>query len=210
MVVDTADGTLVVPGVRSLLPYQPGRNIEEIERELGISGIVMLASNENPRAPIASVNSAVTRMLPDVSRYPDGGGFHLKRALADQLGVNPNQITLGNGSNDVLELITRAFVQPGQGVIVAQHSFAVYTLAAKSAGANLRVVPAIHWGHDLDGMAEVVDSETRIIFIANPNNPTGSFVEKLEIIFFSLYCLLKPLASITRRPLIFPESILAL
>ena len=137
---------LVVPGVRSLQPYQPGKNIEELERELGISGIVKLASNENPRTPSASVGRAVTQMLPELSRYPDGGGFYLKQALADQLAVAPGQITLGNGSNDVLELITRAFVQPGQGVIVSQHSFAVYTLAAKSVGANLQVVPAINWG----------------------------------------------------------------
>jgi len=175
---------LVVPGVRSLQPYQPGKNIEELERALGISGIVKLASNENPRAPSASVGRAVTQMLPELSRYPDGGGFYLKQALADQLAVAPGQITLGNGSNDVLELITRAFVRPGQGVIVSQHSFAVYTLVAKSVGANLRVVPAVHWGHDLDGMAEVVDSETRIIFIANPNNPTGTWVSRDSLIDF--------------------------
>ena len=175
---------LAVPGVRSLQPYQPGKNIEELERELGISGIVKLASNENPRAPSASVGRAVTHMLPELSRYPDGGGFHLKQALADQLAVDPSQITLGNGSNDVLELITRAFVRPGQGVIVAQHSFAVYTLAAKSTGADLRVVPAVCWGHDLEGMAEVVDGETRIVFIANPNNPTGTWVSRDLLIDF--------------------------
>ena len=166
---------LVVPGIRSLQPYQPGKNIEELERELGSSGIVKLASNENPRTPSA-VGRAVTHTLPKLSRYPDGGGFRLKQALADQWAVNADQITLGNGSNDVLELITRAFVCPGQGVIVAQHSFAVYTLAAKSVGADLRVVPAVCWGHDLEGMAEVVDGETRIVFIANPNNPTGTWV----------------------------------
>jgi histidinol-phosphate aminotransferase len=175
---------LVVPGVRSLQPYQPGKNTEELERELGISGFVKLASNENPRTPSASVSRAVTKMLPKLSRYPDGGGYYLKQALADQLTVAPGQITLGNGSNDVLELIARAFVRPGQGVIVSQHSFAVYTLAAKSVGANLRVVPAINWGHDLDGMAEVVDSETRIVFIANPNNPTGTWVSRDSLIGF--------------------------
>ena len=175
---------LTVPGIRSLQPYQPGKSIEELERELGIAGIVKLASNENPRAPRASVDRAVTQMLPDLSRYPDGGGFHLKQALADQLAVDPDQITLGNGSNDVLELITRAFVRPGQGVIVAQHSFAVYTLAAKTVGADLQVVPAIRWGHDLEGMAEVIDGETRIIFIANPNNPTGTWVSRDSLINF--------------------------
>ena len=167
---------LAVPGVRSLQPYQPGKSIEELERELGISGIVKLASNENPRAPSTSVGRAITQMLPELSRYPEGSGYHLKHALMDQLAVDPGQITLGNGSNDVLELIARAFVRPGQGVIVAQHSFAVYTLAAKSEGADLQVVPAIRWGHDLEGIREVVDSETRIVFIANPNNPTGTRV----------------------------------
>jgi histidinol-phosphate aminotransferase len=175
---------LVVPGVRSLQPYQPGKNVEELERELGISEIVKLASNENPRTPSASVSSAVTQMLPELSRYPDGGGFYLKEALADHLAVDPEQITLGNGSNDVLELITRAFVRPGQGVIVAQHSFTVYTLAAKSVGADLRVVPAVRWGHDLEGMAEVVDVETRLVFIANPNNPTGTWVSQASLIEF--------------------------
>jgi histidinol-phosphate aminotransferase len=175
---------LMAPGLRSLQPYQPGKSIEELERELGISGIVKLASNENPRAPRASVRRAVMRIFPELSRYPDGGGFHLKQALADKLGMNPDQITLGNGSNDVLELITRSFVQAGQGVVVAQHSFAVYSLAAKSVGANLRVVPAIRWGHDLEGMARVIDDETRIVFIANPNNPTGTWVSRDSLINF--------------------------
>jgi histidinol-phosphate aminotransferase len=169
---------LVVPGVRELQPYQPGKSIEELERELGISGIVKLASNENPRPAGASVRHAITQMLPELSRYPDGGGFCLKQALANQLTVDPDQITLGNGSNDVLELVVHAFVQPSQVVIVAQHSFAVYTLAAKSVGADLRVVPALRWGHDLERMAEVVDANTRVVFIANPNNPTGTWVSR--------------------------------
>jgi histidinol-phosphate aminotransferase len=175
---------LMVPGVRSLQPYQPGKSIEELERDLEISGIVKLASNENPRAPSAAVGLAIEHMLPELSRYPDGGGFRLKQALAEQLTVEPGQITLGNGSNDVLELIARAFVQPGQGVIVAQHSFAVYSLIAKAISANLRVVPAVLWGHDLEGMAAVVDNETRIIFIANPNNPTGTWVSRDLLVNF--------------------------
>jgi histidinol-phosphate aminotransferase len=175
---------LVVPGVSTLQPYQPGKSIDELERELGISGIVKLASNENPRHPGPTVNYAVTQILPELSRYPDGGGFRLKEALANQLAVDPGQITLGNGSNDVLELVARAFVQQGQGVIVAKHSFAVYTLAAKSVGAELRVVPGARWEHDLERMAEFIDKNTRLVFIANPNNPTGTWVSKHTLIDF--------------------------
>jgi len=175
---------IAVPGVRTLKAYQPGKSAEELERELGLSGIIELASNENPRNAGQSVWDAVTESLPALSRYPDGGGYKLKNALADQLNVSSNQITLGNGSNDVLELVARAFVQPKQGVVVSEHSFAVYSLVAKSIGAELRVVPAVDWGHDLDGMKNMVDPNTRIIFIANPNNPTGTWVSESSLTTF--------------------------
>jgi histidinol-phosphate aminotransferase len=175
---------LAVPGVRSLHPYQPGKSVEELERELGISGIVKLASNENPRSPEKSVQQAIAETLPELSRYPDGGGFRLKRVLAERLNTDASHITLGNGSSDVLEFVVRAFVQPGEGVIVAEHSFAIYTLVAKSVGADLRVIPAVNWGHDLESMLQAVDKDTRVIFIGNPNNPTGTWVEQERLIRF--------------------------
>lgn len=172
---------LVVPGVQSLKPYQPGKGIAELERELGLSSIVKLASNENPRTVGSPVWSAIKDILPDLSRYPDGGGYRLKRALAEQLDVRPNQITLGNGSSDVLEMLTRVFVQAGQKVVVSEHSFAVYSLVAKAIDSELHVTPAINWGHDLIGMRQAIDSNTRLVFIANPNNPTGTWVSKRDL-----------------------------
>ena len=172
---------LVVPGVRSLQPYQPGKPVEELERELGIEGIVKLASNENPRSPAATVQRAMAAVASEVSRYPDGSGFQLKQRLSKVLKVTPSNITLGNGSNDVLELIVRAFVQPGEGVVVSAHAFAVYVLSASAAGAKLHEAPARNWGHDLDAMFDMIGGETRAVFIANPNNPTGTWVTSTKL-----------------------------
>ena len=173
-----------VPGVQALEPYQPGKPNETIERELGIGQIVKLASNENPRAP-RSVIEAICKGTGDtVSRYPDGSGHALKEALADKLDVASNQITLGNGSNDVLELLVKAYVGPGQGVVVSEHSFAVYSLAANAAGADLKTAPAANWGHDLQAMRSLVDDNTKLIFVANPNNPTGTSVGLTELCQF--------------------------
>ena len=172
---------LVVPGVRSLQPYQPGKPVEELERELGIEGIVKLASNENPRSPGATVQRAMAAAVAEISRYPDGSGFQLKQRLSELLTVTPSNLTLGNGSNDVLELVVRAFVQPGEGVVVSAHAFAVYVLCASAAGAKLQETPARNWGHDLDAMFDRVDRETRAVFIANPNNPTGTWVTSTKL-----------------------------
>jgi histidinol-phosphate aminotransferase len=172
---------LVVPGVRSLQPYQPGKPVEELERELGIEGIVKLASNENPRSPAATVQRAMAAAASEISRYPDGSGFQLKQRLSKVLKVTPSNITLGNGSNDVLELIVRAFVQSGEGVVVSAHAFAVYVLSASAAGAKLQETPARNWGHDLDAMFDMIDGETRAVFIANPNNPTGTWVTSTKL-----------------------------
>ena len=117
----------------------------------------------------------------EISRYPDGSGFQLKQRLSELLNVTPSNLTLGNGSNDVLELVIRAFVQPGEGVVVSAHAFAVYVLSASAAGAKLQETPAQNWGHDLDAMLDMVDSETRAVFIANPNNPTGTWVSSIKL-----------------------------
>jgi histidinol-phosphate aminotransferase len=167
--------------VRALQPYQPGKPVEELERELGIRGAIKLASNENPRGPGAAVQAAIDGARGELSRYPDGNGFHLKRALSERLGVRPEQLTLGNGSNDVLELLGRVFVGPGDRGVVDAHCFVVYPLAITSAGGELVRVPSKDFGHDLDAMAAVVDERTRIVYVANPNNPTGTAVDEAAI-----------------------------
>lgn len=171
---------LAVPGVQQLAPYVPGKPISELERELGIREAIKLASNENPLGPSEQVLAAVQAALPELTRYPDGNGFSLKRALATRHQVEPNQITLGNGSNDVLEMIARAYLQPGTSAVFSQYAFAVYPLATQAAGADAVVVPACEWGHDLAAMLAAIREDTRVVFIANPNNPTGTSFGKAE------------------------------
>src|SRR5687767_2661040 len=170
--------------VRSIAPYQPGKPISELAREMGIdeAGIVKLASNENPRGIGPRTRAAIDAALGEVARYPDGNGFELKQALASRYGVDMASIVLGNGSNDVLELVALAFLGPGRAAVLSQHAFAVYALATQARGARAIVVPARDYGHDLDAMAKAVDDETYVLWIANPNNPTGTFVrhEALE------------------------------
>lgn len=167
---------LANPGVRNLSPYQAGKPIEEVERELGIKNIVKLASNENPLGLSAKVKTALQETLNGLARYPDANGFYLKSKLATKFGVHTNQITLGNGSNDVLELLARTFVDASHEVIFAQHAFVVYPLVTQAIGATGVAVPAKDYGHDLPAMLKAITPKTRMIFIANPNNPTGTFL----------------------------------
>lgn len=167
---------LAQPGVKQLVPYVPGKPIEELERELGLSHIVKLASNESPLGVSPKVLAAISQALPDLTRYPDGSGFKLKTALAEKYAVNVNQLTLGNGSNEILELVARTFLSPELNAVFSQHAFAVYPIVTQAAGASARVVPARDYGHDLPAMLAAVDDKTRIIFIANPNNPTGTLL----------------------------------
>ncbi len=168
---------LACDGVRGLTPYQPGKPIEELQRELGLTDVVKLASNESPLGPSPAALDAARRALAEVARYPDGNGFSLKARLAQRLGVTPAQLTLGNGSNDVLEFVARAFAGPGSEVIYSQHAFAVYPLATQAVGALGVCVPARDFGHDLDAMAQAVTARTRVVFVANPNNPTGTWLD---------------------------------
>ena len=144
---------LATAGVQGLSPYQPGKPVEELERELGLSGIVKLASNENPLGPSVAARAAALAALAEAGRYPDGSGFRLKRALAERLSVGSDAITLGNGSNDVLEIIARAFLGPEHEVVYAEHAFAVYPLVTRAVGATAVVVPAREYGHDAAAMA---------------------------------------------------------
>lgn len=168
-------------GVRGLAPYQPGKPIEELERELGLTDVVKLASNENPLGPGPRARAAIANCIDDLGRYPDGNGFALKAALAVHLGIAMDTITLGNGSNDVLDLVARVFVRPGQEVVFSQHAFAVYALVTQAVGAKAVVTPAREFGHDLEAMADAVGGGTRLVFIANPNNPTGTWVTQRDL-----------------------------
>ena len=162
--------------VRSIAPYQPGKPISELAREMGLAekDIVKLASNENPRGIGPRTRAAIERSLGDIARYPDGNGFELKDALSRRYGVDAAQIVLGNGSNDVLELVALAFLGPGRAAVLSQHAFAVYPLATQARGARAIVMPAKNYGHDLEAMARAVDEETCVVWVANPNNPTGT------------------------------------
>jgi len=171
---------LARPGVQKLSPYVPGKPVEELAREFGLrpQDIVKLASNENPLGPSPAVREAIAAALPELTRYPDGSGFALKQALAAKSGVNTAGITLGNGSNDILELVARAFVGPEHEVVFSDHAFAVYPIVTQAVGARAVSVPAKDWGHDLDAMAAAITPSTRVVFIANPNNPTGTWIER--------------------------------
>jgi histidinol-phosphate aminotransferase len=169
--------------VRAIAPYQAGKPIAEVAREFGLdeANIVKLASNENPFGVPESSKQAMAAAVADLGRYPDANGFDLKAALAKRYDVPADWITLGNGSNDILEIAAHAFVQQGQSVVYAQYSFAVYALATQGIGARAIVVAAKDYGHDLDAMAAAIEADTRLVFIANPNNPTGTFIPATQI-----------------------------
>ena len=175
---------LAPPYIRDIAPYQPGKPISELERELGLKDIIKLASNENPRGASPKALAAIRSALSDIARYPDGNGFALKQALSARLKVKPEQIVLGNGSNDVLELAARAFLSPGTQAVYSQHAFAVYRLAARTCGAQGIEVPAKNFGHDPEAMLKAVTAQTRVVFIANPNNPTGTLLSAAELSAF--------------------------
>lgn len=163
--------------IRAIAPYQPGKPISELERELGVTGIVKLASNENPLGASAKAIAAARSALDEIGLYPDGNGFALKDALAGRYGVALNQIVLGNGSNDLLELAARAFLTVGDKVVYSAHAFAVYALATQAVGATGITVAASNFGHDVNAMrVAATESGAKLIFIANPNNPTGTFL----------------------------------
>jgi histidinol-phosphate aminotransferase len=165
--------------VRAIAPYIAGRPISEVAREFSLdeTTIVKLASNENPLGMPASAKRAIALAIEELGRYPDSNGFELKAALSERYGVPPDWITLGNGSNDILEMAAHAFVEKEQSIVYSQYSFAVYALATQGLGARAIVVPAVAYGHDIDAMLAAIDDDTRLVFVANPNNPTGTFID---------------------------------
>jgi len=175
------DAVAALPGlpyVQAISPYQPGKPIEELAREFGIAAgdIVKLASNENPAGVPASARAAILGALDDANRYPDGNAYALKQTLAQRLAVPPDWITIGNGSNDILEMAAAAVLAPGRSCVYAQYSFGAYALATQSRGARAIVVDAVDYGHDLPAMARAIAPDTRLVYVANPNNPTGTFL----------------------------------
>ncbi|MFK8068447.1 MAG: histidinol-phosphate transaminase [Gammaproteobacteria bacterium] len=176
--------SLTAPGVAGLHPYQPGKPLEELEREYAVTDAVKLASNENPLGAGKLAIKAMHSCEQDIARYPDGSGYKLKQLLAKQLEVKTENITLGNGSSEILELVARTFVTPEDEVIFSEHAFAVYPILSQAVGATAVVTPAKHWGHDLSAMRDAVTEKTRLIFVANPNNPTGTWLESKALLDF--------------------------
>lgn len=173
-----------VDGVRGLQPYQPGKPISELEREYGVRNAVKLASNENPLGVSPAALAAMRGELENLWLYPDGGGFALRSRIAEFHGIGADCVTLGNGSNDTLVLLAQTFLAPGREAVFSRYAFAVYPIATQAAGASARVVPALApdsdqpLGHDLEAMAAAITPDTRVVFIANPNNPTGTWVDE--------------------------------
>ncbi|MCE5387053.1 MAG: histidinol-phosphate transaminase [Acidithiobacillus sp.] len=168
--------------IAELTPYQPGKPLAELERELGITAAIKLASNENPLGPGPKAQAAIKAALEDLALYPEGTAPRLRQALARQHGLEPEQIILGNGSDEIIHMLVRAFAGPGRTVVVSQYAFASYAIAARAVGASVQVVPAQHYGHDLAAMAAAVDEQTVLLFLANPNNPTGTSFDNQALV----------------------------
>jgi histidinol-phosphate aminotransferase len=174
------------PFLKTLPVYQPGRPIEEVARELGLPAneIIKVASNENPFGPSPLAVAAMQKAIAGVNLYPDGNAFYLKQKLAAKLGVEPANLILGNGSNEIIEFVAHALLAPDTDVVVSQYCFAIYPIVAKMFGANVISVPAKNYGHDLPAMLKAITPRTRIVFVANPNNPTGTLASREEVISF--------------------------
>lgn len=181
---------LACEGIQKLKPYQPGKPISELEREYGVSNIIKLASNENPIGASPKAVEAINKAVAELAIYPDGNAYDLKKAISDKLSIALDRITIGNGSNDILELIGRVFFTPGSNAVFSQYSFAVYPIVTQACGAQMKIAPALAedsdspLGHDLEAIKAKIDENTKVIFIANPNNPTGTWLKKAELFAF--------------------------
>lgn len=171
---------LVQPQILGIHPYIPGKPVSELQRELGLTYISKLASNENPLGASPTVLTAIQNELKEIARYPDGSAYALKAALADFLSISPEQLAIGNGSNELLELVARVFAGPGDEILYSQYAFAVYPISAQVVGATGIEVPAKDWGHDLQAMLAAISDKTKVVYLANPNNPTGTVFSRAE------------------------------
>jgi histidinol-phosphate aminotransferase len=172
------------PNLEKMPVYQPGRPIEEVARELDLpaSSIIKVASNENPLGPSPKALAAMELVLKNLHLYPDGNAFYLKQKLADKLGVEPSNLILGNGSNEIIEFVGHALMESGVDVVVSEYCFAIYSIVAKLFGANVISVPAKNHGHDLPAMVKAITPKTKVMFVANPNNPTGTLASREDIV----------------------------
>ncbi len=170
----------IQPQILNISPYIPGKPISELQRELNLTRISKLASNENPIGSSPKVKKAIQDLLKDISSYPDGSAYQLKQTLSKKLNIDTNQIVIGNGSNELLELVARVFAAKGEQIIFSQYAFAIYAISTQIVGASAQCVPAKSWGHDLTAMLKAITQNTKIIYIANPNNPTGTLISKQE------------------------------
>lgn len=176
---------LVPPYIQSLHPYEPGKPLEEVERELGIRNCVKMASNENPLGPSPKAKKAIAAAIKKIHFYPEGDAFYLRRRMMEALGVYSEELIFGNGSNELIELLIRCFVREGGNIVVSKHAFVVYKLITQGAGGETLEAPATaQYGHDLDAMAALVNGKTKLVFIANPNNPTGTYNTEKELCGF--------------------------
>jgi histidinol-phosphate aminotransferase len=175
---------LASPWVKGLVPYSPGKPVEEVERELGIADAVKLASNENPLGPSPKAVDAIAAALKNLHRYPDGGGYYLKQRLARKFDLTPEHFILGNGTNELLELAARVFLVPGDEAIYAHPAFVVYDMVVQATGARKIRIPLRDYVHDLEAMADAISPRTKLIFVGNPNNPTGTCVAPAEMARF--------------------------
>lgn len=166
--------------ILSLTPYQPGKPIEEVEREYGVKNSVKIASNENPLGPSPKAIAAITAALPNLHLYPDGDAYYLKKRLTEKLGIDRSQVIIGNGSNELIEMIVRTFLRVGESIVVGEHAFAIYHLVNQAAGGRTISVPHTGFKFDLSAMAQAIESDTRIVFLDNPNNPTGTIYTRSE------------------------------
>ncbi|HVN63360.1 MAG TPA: aminotransferase class I/II-fold pyridoxal phosphate-dependent enzyme, partial [Candidatus Binataceae bacterium] len=172
---------LVLPSVAAIAPYQPGKTMEELEREYGIAEPIKLASNENPLGPSQRAIEAIKAALPELNRYPDGGSVMLRRKIAERHGISPDRVFAASGSVEVIHLLAFLFLRPGLNAVYSEHAFAIYPIATATAGAEGRAAPTKDsYSHDLDAIADAIDSNTRLIYLANPNNPTGTIYRRPE------------------------------
>lgn len=171
----------VHPDIAALSPYVPGKPIEELQRELGLTRVIKLASNENPLGPSPKAMVVINEGVPTLHRYPDGGAFRLREALADRWKVTADQIILGNGSDEILGFLARTFLSPGDEAVMADQTFVIYRMEVTAAHGKAVIVPLVDWRHDLAAMADAVTERTRLLFICNPNNPTGTMVSAEEV-----------------------------
>ncbi len=166
--------------IRTLIPYEPGKPIEEVEREYGISNSIKLASNENPLGPSPKALTAIREKLDQLHLYPDGDCFYLKRGMAQKIGVEPENLIFGNGSNEIIELAVRTFMRPGDEAVMAEQAFVVYPLIVQAVGGKKKAVPLRNFTHDLAAIADAITAQTRVVILANPNNPTGTIYQRDE------------------------------